>query len=246
LAQQSPDYEYIIVDGGSTDGTVDIIRKYERHLARWISEKDRGISDAFNKGIAIAKGEYINLLNAGDTYISPTTLTDVQPYLTAPIVTFRFTEENSGEVSHIAPENESNIEKKALLGHQATFVQTEVYRHFGAYNTSYRIRMDFDFFLRVLPHRPLKAVDLLVVSYNAGLSASIKHRLRYEAEGLVSVFLNQKKSAFYLVKAVYQPLWRVGIHLLKQRVKKLIRWQQPQKDRPATINPSPAFKRINP
>ena len=246
LAQQYPDYEYIIIDGGSTDGTVDIIRKYERHLAYWVSEKDRGISDAFNKGIAVAKGEYINLLNAGDTYISPTTLSEAQPHLTAPIVTFRFTEENSGETSHMAPESETDIEKKALLGHQATFVQTEVYRRFGGYNTSYRIRMDFDFFLRVLPHCSLKAVDLVVVSYNAGLSASIKHRLRYESEGLASVFLNLKKSPFYLARAGWQPLYRVGMHLLKLRVKKLIRWKQPQPAGPTPINPSPAFKRINP
>lgn len=246
LSQQYPDYEYIIIDGGSTDGTADIIRRYQGQLAYWISEKDRGISDAFNKGIAVAKGDYINLLNAGDTYISPTTLADAAPHLTAPIVTFRFTEENSGEISHMAPEAETDISKKALLGHQATFVQTAVYRRYGAYNTSYRIRMDYDFFLRVLPHQPLKAVDLLIVSYNAGLSASIKHRIRYESEGLVSEFLNGKKSPFYLARAVYQPVWRVGIHLLKLRIKKLIHWQQPQDNRPVNINPSPALKQINP
>jgi glycosyltransferase involved in cell wall biosynthesis len=244
IAQQYSDYEYIIIDGGSTDGTVDVIRKYEQHLTYWISERDRGISDAFNKGIAVAKGNYINLLNAGDTLISPSTLGEIAPHLDAPLVTFRFTEENSGETSHMAAPEETDLEKKALLGHQATFVQTEVYRKFGAYSTSYRIRMDFDFFLRALPYNKLKAVDLVIVSYNAGLSGSIKHRLRYEAEGLTSVFLNRKKPASYLLRAAWQPLLRVATYIAKQKIKKLIRY----KPKPAApvITATPALKRANP
>lgn len=242
LSQQYQRFEYIIVDGGSTDGTVDIIRKYEQNLAWWVSEKDRGISDAFNKGIAAAKGEYINLLNAGDCYVSAHTLAEVQPWLTAPLVNFRFTEENSGEVSRLAPEDEADLEKKALLGHQATFVHRDVYDAFGGYQTSYKIRMDFDFFLRVLPHQPLKAIDLIIVRYNAGLSGSIRHRLRYETEGLVSVFLNGRRPNAYLFRLFYQPLWRVFMYSLKQNIKSVLRRGRQQ----AGVNPGAAFKRANP
>ena len=70
LSQRYTDFEYIIIDGGSTDGTADIICRHNPHLAYWVSEKDKGISDAFNKGIAAAKGKYINLLNAGDSFAS--------------------------------------------------------------------------------------------------------------------------------------------------------------------------------
>jgi len=127
LSQRFTEYEYIIIDGGSTDGTADIIRRYSESLSYWVSERDRGIGDAFNKGIAAAKGRYVNLLNAGDSFVSPGTLEEVAPYLTAPLVTFRFMEENSGEHSRLVSENETNIEKKALLGHQATFVRRDVY-----------------------------------------------------------------------------------------------------------------------
>jgi glycosyltransferase involved in cell wall biosynthesis len=127
LSQQYPDFEYIVIDGGSTDGTADIIRRHSPNLAYWVSEKDRGISDAFNKGIAAARGRYINLLNSGDTFASVHTLEELAPHLTSPLVTFRFMEENSGEYARLVDENEPDMEKKALLGHQATFVHRDVY-----------------------------------------------------------------------------------------------------------------------
>ena len=68
LSQDFQTIEYIIVDGGSTDGTLDIIHKYDRHLAYWVSERDQGIYDAMNKGIALCTGEWVGLINADDTY----------------------------------------------------------------------------------------------------------------------------------------------------------------------------------
>lgn len=68
LGQGFPDLEYIIVDGGSKDGTLDIIRKYEHQLAYWVSEKDQGIYDAMNKGVALCTGEWVGLINADDMY----------------------------------------------------------------------------------------------------------------------------------------------------------------------------------
>jgi len=223
LSQRFTDYEYIVIDGGSSDGTADVIRRYSESLSYWVSEKDRGIADAFNKGIAAAKGRYINLLNAGDSFVSVNTLEKLAPHLTAPLVTFRFIEENSGDHSRLASENETDIAKKALLGHQATFVRRDVYAVFGGYNGNYKIRMDFDFFLRVLPHYPLKAVDLDIVQYNAGVSGSIKHRVRYEIEGIISVFLNGKKSNGYLWRLLYLPVWRTGVYALKRAAKKMIK-----------------------
>src|SRR5690349_11491988 len=67
--------EYIIVDGASTDGTTDIIRKYSDRIKRWITEPDKGIYDAMNKGIAMATGDWINFMNSGDRFASPGSLT---------------------------------------------------------------------------------------------------------------------------------------------------------------------------
>lgn len=74
LAQKYQNIEYIIIDGDSTDGTVNIIKKYADKLAYWVSEPDKGIYDAMNKGIAIATGDYINFMNAGDTFFNSSVL----------------------------------------------------------------------------------------------------------------------------------------------------------------------------
>lgn len=68
LEQTYPNIEYIIIDGGSMDGTVDIIKKYSDTVTYWISEPDNGIYDAMNKGIDMATGDYLNFMNAGDTF----------------------------------------------------------------------------------------------------------------------------------------------------------------------------------
>ena len=69
ISQTYPNIEYIIVDGGSKDGTLDIIKKYEAHISKWISEPDKGIYDAMNKGIDLATGDWQNFLNAGDSFV---------------------------------------------------------------------------------------------------------------------------------------------------------------------------------
>lgn len=68
LNQTYPNIEYIIIDGGSTDGTLDIIKKYEDKISYWVSEADKGIYDAMNKGALKATGEWLNFMNAGDTF----------------------------------------------------------------------------------------------------------------------------------------------------------------------------------
>jgi glycosyltransferase involved in cell wall biosynthesis len=77
LNQRGVSFEYIVIDGGSIDGTVDVIKKYEERIQYWTSERDRGIYDAMNKGAKKARGKWINFMNAGDSFYSPTTLSDV-------------------------------------------------------------------------------------------------------------------------------------------------------------------------
>jgi glycosyltransferase involved in cell wall biosynthesis len=77
LAQTFTDFEYLIIDGGSTDGTLEIIRKHEKKLAYWISEPDKGLYDAMNKGLQKAKGRYVWFMNAGDLIYEPCTLSHV-------------------------------------------------------------------------------------------------------------------------------------------------------------------------
>jgi glycosyltransferase involved in cell wall biosynthesis len=85
LAQTYPYIEYIIIDGKSKDGTLDIVKKYETHIATWISEPDKGIYDAMNKGLERATGEYVWFMNAGDEIFSPDTLAHIMSLPTADV-----------------------------------------------------------------------------------------------------------------------------------------------------------------
>ncbi len=87
--QSLPNYEHIVIDGGSTDGTLEII-KNEKNITEWISEKDKGIYDAINKGLKISRGKYINTINSGDYYYSHDSLKIIKDYFEKNDVSFIF------------------------------------------------------------------------------------------------------------------------------------------------------------
>lgn len=177
IKQDYPHIEYIIIDGGSTDGTLDIIRKYEDRIDYWVSEPDSGIYDAMNKGIAVARGELIGLLNSDD-YYEPRALQAVaEAYVAAPAAGIFYGN------SYILQEDmglryksygHTRFWRGMGFPHQAMFVLRAVHGAIGTYDTAYRIVADYDFVLRALEGCiPLSYVDALLVSYrNTGLSGS--------------------------------------------------------------------------
>ncbi|MFW5803804.1 MAG: glycosyltransferase family 2 protein [bacterium] len=81
IKQTNKVFEHIIIDGHSTDNSVDIIKKYQKHITFWLSEKDKGLFDAMNKGVSLSKGEYVIFMNSGDCFSSENVLEMIQPYL---------------------------------------------------------------------------------------------------------------------------------------------------------------------
>lgn len=148
--QTYPNIEYIIIDGGSTDGTVDIIKKYEERIAYWVSEPDKGIYDAMNKGIQKATGEWINFMNAGDVFALNNTISslfigmdyqcDVLYGDTVHILT-------SGRYLHRA-EPIYILEHRMPFCHQSCFVKANLLKNIG-FNCKYRIAADYDLFYRL-------------------------------------------------------------------------------------------------
>ena len=169
LRQTYKDIEYIIVDGGSKDSTLDIIREYEPRFGgrmRWISEPDEGIYDAMNKGIRMATGEVIGILNSDDFYASPDVLERVAQ---------SFAEDDSldavyGDVRYVDAVDtnrviryySSRIVRPWLMrfgfmpAHPSFYCRREVYECYGLYDTSYRIAADFELLLRMIHVRRIK------------------------------------------------------------------------------------------
>ncbi len=148
--------EYIIIDGGSTDGTVDIIKMYaeggsetlnHRHrITYWVSEPDRGIYDAMNKGIAAATGDYINFMNSGDIFSDKEILKLIVPHFNEEIIiagayNLCFT---SGEKKVIHQGNLNKLKIRQPICHQATFINI-VYQKQHLYDTTFRCAADYNF-----------------------------------------------------------------------------------------------------
>jgi len=160
--------EYIIVDGGSTDGTLDIIRSYELFIDRWISEPDRGLYHAMNKGLALATGEYVWFMNSGDALYNDHSLETVIGAI-ATGADFIY-----GDTMFISPEGAeiglmSRVTPKKLPQHPGprTFAygmnichQSVVVRRSLAptYNEQYRMVADIDWIIRILKKRPASAL----------------------------------------------------------------------------------------
>jgi len=168
-AQDYPALEYVVVDGASTDGTLAILERYRGRIDRLASEPDRGIAHAFNKGIALGTGEWFLMLNAGDALIAPDALRRLVGRSDggARILTAR---SRCGTRSHPRYRIRDGLSLilRSHLSHQATLVQRAVYAEYGGYDESFRIRMDTDFFLRVLQKEKLAYLDDWLVEFLPG------------------------------------------------------------------------------
>jgi glycosyltransferase involved in cell wall biosynthesis len=150
IDQTFTDYEYIVIDGVSTDNSVEIIKKYSSKISYWVSEPDTGIYNAMNKGIRNAQGEYCLFLNSGDWIISSTTLQDVFNEIsnTIPVDIF-YSDYIRTDGIHIKfPDNLTIIHLiKGPIGHQNSIIKRSLFLEHGFYNEELNIAADWEFFL---------------------------------------------------------------------------------------------------
>jgi glycosyltransferase involved in cell wall biosynthesis len=162
LDQDHPSLEYIIVDGGSTDGAVDVIRKYADKLAWWVSEKDNGQTDALNKGFSQATGEILAWMNSDDTY-EPGAVAAAVDYLTKhPEVGMvyantNFIDEKSRVIGrfHAAQTDYRRLRQGYVhIPQQATFFRADLWRQVGPLDPDFYFAMDYDLWVRLAKLAP--------------------------------------------------------------------------------------------
>ncbi len=206
VAQTYKNIEYIIVDGASTDRTMDIANKYRKHIHAIISEPDKGLYDAMNKGIELATGDYLCFLNAGDEFHEDDTLQLMIHSINSnelPDILYGETEivDNKGHFIRMrrlsAPENLTwkSFQKGMLVCHQAFFVRHTLVE---PYDLSYRFSSDFDWCIRMMKKaHHIHNTHLTLIDYlEEGVTtqnhkASLKERFRIMAQyyGLISTVI---------------------------------------------------------
>ena len=159
LSQDFPEIEYIIVDGCSTDGTVDIIRQNENCISQWVSEKDQGMYDAMNKGIAMATGDVIGILNSDDVYMNTHAISDLMHLMQSQNTEVVFADlilvdsSNQNKVIRYYDSGRFHPSKFKfgwMPAHPTVFVKRELYQRVGKFSTTYQIAADYEMLIRML------------------------------------------------------------------------------------------------
>lgn len=152
LEQTYKNIEYIIIDGMSSDATTDIIRKYNEYIYYWVSEKDNGLYDAMNKGIASSTGEIIGIINSDDWYDKHTVQRAVETFeqYDAEVVYGDLIQEYEGEVRYRqAYEPLEQLGFKMVIPHCTAFVKKKVYKRWGGFDLKYKLAADYELMLRL-------------------------------------------------------------------------------------------------
>lgn len=149
-SQDYTDYEYIVIDGDSTDGSKDLLETYSKNIAYWVSEPDKGIYHAMNKGIAAAKGEYLIFINSGDHFYHADTLSSAEQFLSQEDIIYGNLEVVQGDHKYL-----KNYSQDLTLfyffyeslPHPATFIRRDAFEKYGFYDEQLKIVADWKWFM---------------------------------------------------------------------------------------------------
>ncbi len=212
LNQTQPHIEYIIIDGGSTDGTLDVIRKYENRLGIFISEPDAGIYHAMNKGLSLATGNYVLFMNSGDEIYKENTVARIFSTSADADIYYGETEmfsqewQSQGKRRHQSPEKFTwkSFRFGMNISHQAIYVKRSLAQPF---NTNYALSADIDWIIRAAKRaRKIVNTRMYVAKYLVGGMSKAKHsqslterfKIFTEHYGLVPNVINHAVIAFRL------------------------------------------------
>lgn len=188
INQTFKDFEYIIIDGGSTDGSLEVINRYAEKITYWVSEPDKGVYNAMNKGITRAKGEYLNFMNSGDTFHSPSVLKDItEMQLKEDIITGSFYDKEKKIVHIIKPQSVTLLTMlKETFNHQATFFSNILFVN-NQYDESYKIQSDAKFNLQsiIINNCSIRIINYIIADYDFNGISSNKDIVKKERKRML-------------------------------------------------------------
>lgn len=186
VAQTYPRKELIVIDGGSTDGSPDLIREYAHAISYWQSEADRGIYDAWNKGISYAKGDWVTFIGADDAFSDPEALEALASAATADTdLVYARAAVIDGAGRRRCERGEAwdyeRMKRDVIISHPGSLHRRPLFEQHGVFDDSFRIAADYEFLLRVGARARARFVDRVVVDVgDAGVSNKQRVRLLRE------------------------------------------------------------------
>ncbi|MFB9079876.1 glycosyltransferase family 2 protein [Flavobacterium procerum] len=190
VANQSyKDFEFIVIDGGSTDGSRELIEQYKDKISYWVSEKDNGVFHAMNKGIRASSAEFVIFMNGGDCFSNNTVLEDNANSLTADYDIYygdNYKQKGSSKRLKTYTEKLSfSFFYTSSINHQSTFIRRRLFDDYFYYNENYKIASDWEFFVYAICHQnvPYKYLKNTIAVYDfTGISSNPKFKDLYEQE----------------------------------------------------------------
>lgn len=202
LSQTYPDIEYIVIDGGSTDGTLDILKKYRNQIHRYVSEPDHGIYNAMNKGIRLAAGDIVATLNSDDVYADETIVSRMAEFMRKNNLDAAY-----GDLVYTAPANTTHItrvwkagkyKKNAfrhgwVMPHPTFFCKNQFFERYGYFDERFQIAADFELMLRFVEKHKINVgylPEVIVKMRSGGKANVLRGMIRGNWEILKSFRLN--------------------------------------------------------
>lgn len=184
LEQNYAELEYIVIDGGSTDGTVDTIKLHESRISKWISEQDEGIADAFNKGLTLATGDYVLFLNSDDALANQNVLLEVVRKIVEnnlpPLIygDYNIIERSSGEFLYrgVVKLSKKGLMRGQVLPHPCLLTHRSYFEKYGGFDPQYKIAMDYEWLLRGGLVERIVHVPQLVSNIRDGGISTLNHK----------------------------------------------------------------------
>ena len=218
--QNYKNIEHIIIDGNSTDGTVKIIREYEDHVAHWISESDRGMYDAINKGLQLATGDIVGILNSDDMLASADVIRSIADC-------FETTNTDSvyGDLVYVQPADTKIVVRSWkgsaykrfrfrygwMPAHPTFYMRRSLVQQYGLYENHYFTAADYEFMARYLYRHRISAtyLDTMIVKMRTGGASNVNFKMRLRANRRDYLAMKINKIPFPFVASILKPLIKI-------------------------------------
>lgn len=199
IYQNYDNIEYIIIDGGSTDRTIEIIKEFEDKIDYWVSEKDDGLYDAMNKGIKLAKGKIIGIINSDDWYHENVFQKIIENYNESVNIYYgnlNFFRNSALDLVAVAPDNLEKMNERMIIFHPSTFITSYTYKKYGLYDKTFKISADYELLLRYhIKNLNFKKIDAVISNFRDGgvssnfsfinLKENIRSRKNNNCKGII-------------------------------------------------------------